>query len=513
MTPLVATGSRAAAPSKDERDSAFAQNAAAPGIRRSLRSGQRRGAKRSRGGGARGVALILVLTTLAILTSLGVDFSYSTRVNLKLSENLRDELRSYYMARSAINLTRMLLHFQKQLDAVGGAAMSGLQSIMSKLTGQATASSALSGTTGAIGATGATSGSPASLGIRLWELIPIDSNIFGMLLSGLSASAIDPGALGADRDSPEALKLLGGGASQADREKLLADINADRPPGAPRLDKPLHAFSTFDGSYSAKVVDENSRINVIGLDGLGGQPMAALTELRAMMAPLKYDFMFNEDDANHDRVSRDDVIIAMKDWIDADEVGTGIDPTNLRSPFISAFSDENGAYDRYNPRYKAKNARFDSLDELYFVRGVTDRFMDAFGDRLTVWPDINSKLNINTSDPQQMITNILIAAANPNDSRLQDPLLLKTILQEIQLRKMFSFFGLSASDFIGVLVANGIQVRPELQQANSPLNFLGDTSDTFRITATGRWGRVETKITAVVRYDDLLGKLLYWKEE
>jgi hypothetical protein len=56
-------------------------------------------------------------------------------------------------------------------------------------------------------------------------------------------------------------------------------------------------------------------------------------------------------------------------------------------------------------------------------------------------------------------------------------------------------------------------VRPELQQANSPLNFLGDQSDTFRITATGRWGRVEKKITAVVHYDDLLGKLLYWKEE
>jgi len=112
-----------------------------------------------------------------------------------------------------------------------------------------------------------------------------------------------------------------------------------------------------------------------------------------------------------------------------------------------------------------------------------------------------------------MMTNILIAAANPNDARLQDPLLLKTILQEIQMRKMFSFFGLSSTDFVSVLVANGVQVRPELLQANSPLNFLGSQSDTFRITATGRWGRVEKKITAVVHYDDLLGKLLYWKED
>jgi len=52
----------------------------------------------------RGVALILVLTTLAILTAVGVDFSYGSRVSLKLAENLRDETRAEYMAKSAVNL-------------------------------------------------------------------------------------------------------------------------------------------------------------------------------------------------------------------------------------------------------------------------------------------------------------------------------------------------------------------------------------------------------------------------
>jgi len=67
----------------------------------------------------RGVALILVLVTIAILTSIGVDFSYSSRVSLKLAENLRDETRAEYLARSAINLGRLLLHFV--LDSVPGA--------------------------------------------------------------------------------------------------------------------------------------------------------------------------------------------------------------------------------------------------------------------------------------------------------------------------------------------------------------------------------------------------------
>jgi len=139
--------------------------------------------------------------------------------------------------------------------------------------------------------------------------------------------------------------------------------------------------------------------------------------------------------------------------------------------------------------------------------------MAAFGDRLTVWLGVDGHLNINTNDPLQMVTNILSVAANPNDPKLRDPRLLAIVLQEIQVRKMFSFLGLSAQDFLAILTANGIQVNPMLNNARGTSSFLTSTSDTFRITATGRAGRIEKTLTAVVRYDDLLGKLLYWKED
>ena len=447
--------------------------------------------------GNRGVALILVLTTIAILTSVGVDFSYSTRVSLRLAESARDETRAYYLARSAVNLSRLLLHFQKQVDGLGGQLTKGLEDLLRPKgpptppqDGKATA-----GTPPTPGRISSNVGPKASLGIRLWEILPVDSNVMGALLSGAtSIGGVDkPSAKGADSDRPTEAPAREAGAKPAVE----------------------HAFGTFDGSFNAKIVDENSRINVQGLDGLGGAPLAALIQLRAMMADPKYDFIFDDEDANHDRVRRDDVILAMKDWIDLDETGSGLDPTNTVNPFVNSYGDENSAYDRYTPRYKAKNSRFDSLDELFLVRGVNDRFMAAFGDRLTIWPDINSKLNINTNDPQQMLTNILIAAAQPNDPALRDPRLLQTILQELQLRKMFSFFGMSAADFVLVLQANGIRLRPEIDPrlSGAAANFFGSTSDTFRITATGRVGRIEKTVTAVIRYDDLLGKLLYWKEE
>ena len=430
----------------------------------------------------RGVALILVLTTLAILTSIGVDFSYQSRVSLKLAENLRDEARAYYLARSAVNLSRLLLHFQKQVDQLGGQLSQGVSRLLNQ--GGAPAAG------GAPRLPGPTAGAPgpaSNLGIRLWDILPIDSNAFGALLQG----------------------------SLSGMEAAAAEGETAPTPLAPSEKKTRHSFGGFDGSFHARIVDENSRINVQGLDGLSGAPLATLIQLRAMMADPRYDFIFDEEDANRDRVRRDDVILAMKDWIDIDETGTAIDPTNTANPFVNGFSDENAAYDRYEPRYKAKNGRFDSLEELYMVRGVNDRFMAAFGDRLTIWPDINTKLNINTDDPQQMLTNILIAAQNPNDPALRDPRLLQTILQEIQLRKMFSFFGMSAQDFVSILQANGIRLRPEINPRinGNPANFFGSTSDTFRITATGRYGRIEKKVTAVVRYDDALGKMLYWKED
>ena len=434
---------------------------------------------------SRGVALILVLTTIAILTSIGVDFSYSSRVSLKLAENLRDETRAYYLARSAVNLSRLLLHFQKQVDQLGGQLAGALGSLLTA--GQKPPPTPPAGAP----AKGATTTAPASnLGIRLWEILPIDSNAFTSLLSG-------------------SVEGLG---------KITAPDDASKtpPPPTERTPEVQHTFGSFAGSFNARIVDENSRVNVVGLNGLSGAARSTLIQLRAMMADPKYDFIFDEEDANRDKVRRDDVLIALRDWIDIDETGSAIDPTLPPDPFVNGFSDENSAYDRYEPRYKAKNDKFDSLEELYMVRGVNDRFMAAFGDRLTVWPDINSKLNINTNDPQQMLTNILIAAANPNDPALRDPRLLATILREIQIQKMFSFLGLSANQFVSILLQNGIRLRPEIVPGaggGNPANLFGSTSDTFRITATGRVGRIEKQITAVVRYDDGMGKLLYWKED
>ncbi len=57
----------------------------------------------------RGIALIIVLAVVALLVSLVVDFSYTMKVDLTLAANLRDETKAFYVARSGVEMARLLL--------------------------------------------------------------------------------------------------------------------------------------------------------------------------------------------------------------------------------------------------------------------------------------------------------------------------------------------------------------------------------------------------------------------
>lgn len=65
----------------------------------------------------RGIALLMAIVTIALLSATVVEFSYTNRVNLALATNERDQLKSYYLARSAINISKLLLSFQFALQS------------------------------------------------------------------------------------------------------------------------------------------------------------------------------------------------------------------------------------------------------------------------------------------------------------------------------------------------------------------------------------------------------------
>ncbi len=68
----------------------------------------------------RGMALIVVFTTIAILSTSIIEYVYNTRVNLYLAQNQRDEVKAYFLARSGVSLTRLALAYQGELEGQGG---------------------------------------------------------------------------------------------------------------------------------------------------------------------------------------------------------------------------------------------------------------------------------------------------------------------------------------------------------------------------------------------------------
>jgi general secretion pathway protein K len=165
---------------------------------------------------------------------------------------------------------------------------------------------------------------------------------------------------------------------------------------------------------------------------------------------------------------------------------------------------------RYEPRYEAKNAYFDSLDELYLVHGVNDRIMAAFRERFTVFPNINTAANINADDPVLLLFAVLnvVEFTRANAPKFKDPLFWVEVINTVRKARLISGLGLSKQDFKAILDGLGVPVRSDYDR------FISDKNNTFTIHATGTAGNVTRKLTAVARMETGgLGRLVYWREE
>jgi general secretion pathway protein K len=274
------------------------------------------------------------------------------------------------------------------------------------------------------------------------------------------------------------------------------------------------SFGGFEGCFQSRISDEEEKLNLAALDGLSTATGGLIVTMRKLFNDKGFEFLFEHEDSNRVRVTPDDVLIYLKDWMDMDETQSAFSRSGPLSAFVNGTGDENYPYDQYNPRYHPKNAFFDSLDELYMVHGVNDAFMTAFRDRLTIYPDKNSKINVNTDDDLLLYVSIL-SAMDPNrpDPRILDPAFRDDLIRRIRAARVLSVFGMSVKDFVNVLQTAGLAVDPSITGGLSTSSLLGDKSTTYTIKSQGSAGAVEKTITATVRLNDGLGRLVYWKEE
>ncbi|HYQ80460.1 MAG TPA: hypothetical protein VEP68_03105, partial [Anaeromyxobacteraceae bacterium] len=330
--------------------------------------------------------------------------------------------------------------------------------------------------------------------IRLWEIVPVDSSTASLFAAGAAPA--------------EAPRATPGPAGKPD--SLFAGAE-------PRV------FGDYQGSFRARIEDEDRKVNVPQFANTA--PLAAPQFMRFMqlVKDPAYDVLFDREDQFGNRWTRPDVAAALRDWVDENQTTTTVG-NNPASPFEEGFGDENFPYDRGENRYRAKNARFDSLDELFMVGGIGDAFMAAFGDQITVYPSVNAKTNINTADPAAMMINILAMCDPPGVAQpaLLDPAFPQRLDAALRLARPLPFLAITVSQFAQILSGLGLRIQPLYLQAQDTdaRNSFGSRSSTFTIHATGQAGSVEKTITAVVTFDERagplasdLGRLIHWQED
>lgn len=299
----------------------------------------------------RGIALMAVVTALAILGAVVSEFSTDSTVEMAAAANARDDMQTHFLARSGVNLSQLVIRVQTDVIDKFRKQLGDFQ-----LTDYA-----------------------------------------GLFM----------GAFGGDREEVDAMAaMLGGFRGDA-----------------------IEGLGVAVGRFEVNITTDDGRINMNCANGTQQTQEVLVTQLEALFYFEAFDPIFENPDAEGWRRDRNMQAKALIDYIDRDSAGFGESGTR-----------EEYGYESLEDRYAPKNNYLDTLGELKLVRGIDDRMWTLFGDQFTIYGDC--KINIGAvNDPKLIASILMLAAKNPDDPVLRDPIKLWTLAKMvIEARNMGVLF-------------------------------------------------------------------------
>ncbi len=385
----------------------------------------------------RGVALMMVIAALMILIVLTTDITFGARVRLLAAEHEKQETQSYYLAQSGISIYRLVLTgnklLNKQMKSLGPSVAAFL---------------------------------PAGLNDILWAMVPfVNTGLLRMLL--VSGGDVDE----EDVEDYKQTGQVSDEVAEASKEEGGGVFSGRN-------------FLDFEGDFSVESQGEDCRINVNSFSTLASGAAIQDTPTGQMLYGL---LSGDENDAFLRERDLDKWVLIgnLADWVDAD---------NLSSTGRGGYEDD--LYNRLESPYLAKNARFETPDEIRLVDGWQDDIYDRFAKSLTIYG--SGKVNINCAD-DAVVAGLLNTYVTAGDANLS-----ARILEQMREYMAISAFK-DGKDFSEWLKTMGYAPGDQLAAQIS-------TSTTyFTLTSTGQSGDASVKITAVLEYKNDIGKVLYWR--
>lgn len=304
----------------------------------------------------RGVALILVLVSLAFMGAAVGELSYNQFVLYRLAIYERDAAQAESLAAGGLNLARLFLVVQDKLQAY----LVNMAELGTPLPEYA-----------------------------IWNLLPLDSHYLRLFASGQLAGILgvvptEQGAQGLSK-KPETFAA---------------------PPGG---------YGGFQGEVTIKIHDEESKISVSKFASTTSQPQrnAIRKLIYAYLQPQEYDYLFEGKSSSNGAKDRQTLIANIFSYLD--EQGKAIDPYGEDASWGRTGSGTKTS--AYRNGVKPKNAYFDSFEEMRLVPGMTDEIMDVLNEGLTSYGE-GGKINFYTAGDDVLEAALRYCTVDQTDTRL-----------------------------------------------------------------------------------------------
>jgi len=393
-------------------------------------------AERDPKGKKRGFALVLVLVMIAVMLPIVSDMNYEAKTEFDLAMNYKHKAEAQALASSAVNFAVIIFDLQKQVE-----------SLLKQFN--------------------------MSNQIEIWDIIPMDTAVLRTFTNAGPFVDIEDVVSSSDVENPK-----GSATNDEEGENTYAET------GDP--------IFQFPGDFKVEFKGEDTKINLNQL--AYGTKGAIIKMLEALIEPEFYDFIFLENTSRAEYVDREELIQNIVDWVDM-----GDDKYTDGAKYITG-GDEQSNYDDFDPEYKVKNSKFDTVQELMMVYGVDDLVFKILEPHITIYS--TGKVNVNKANHDMLEGLIRAYAVDKALTVFYNEDAMRELLGKI-LAKRAQYGFTKLDDFIQACADEGVSLDKSISE------IADTTGSVYRIKAIGIKEGVESWVEMIV---DREGNIYYYRE-
>lgn len=279
----------------------------------------------------RGVAILLVMSTVFVLAAVMVEFAFRANVSYHLAENHAEQLQAYYLARSSVELSKLIIKFDKDVEK------------------------RLKGTSLELPST------------PLYKSFPLSS---ALLRAGLGEDVEVP------EDEDQALPQDDedvDGTSDIDQAMADADISSESL--SVLQNKEAKEFLSFTGDFALNISEVESRMDLNVFFALDKSQPDYDPRKRWLLSLFKLEPFKAYFDRKDDATLGATLVNRIADWVDQNEVIDELGGVQRGS--------ENDVY--RSVEYLPKNGKLTTVDELGLIPLVTPELLQMLAPYVSIY--------------------------------------------------------------------------------------------------------------------------------